>query len=137
MRERFFKLRDKLLNTTPKICIERAKIVTEAYKKYDAYPNIEKRAMALADVLRNMTIYIEEEQLLAGNQASSNRAAPLFPEYAFAYILDELDDLEKRSSDKFTITEENKKVLREILPWWEGKTLKRQSYCHAAAGSVG
>ena len=99
MRERFFKLRDKLLNTTPKICIERAKIVTEAYKKYDAYPNIEKRAMALADVLRNMTIYIEEEQLLAGNQASSNRAAPLFPEYAFAYILDELDDLEKRSSD--------------------------------------
>ena len=65
MRERFFKLRDKLLNTTPKICIERAKIVTEAYKKYDAYPNIEKRAMALADVLRNMTIYIEEEQLLA------------------------------------------------------------------------
>lgn len=124
MRERFFKLRDKLLNTTPKICIERAKIVTEAYKKYDAYPNIEKRAMALADVLRNMTIYIEEEQLLAGNQASSNRAAPLFPEYAFAYILDELDDLEKRSSDKFTITEENKKVLREILPWWEGKTLK-------------
>ena len=39
MRERFFKLRDKLLNTTPKICIERAKIVTEAYKKYDAYPN--------------------------------------------------------------------------------------------------
>ena len=36
MRERFFKLRDKLLNTTPKICIERAKIVTEAYKKYDA-----------------------------------------------------------------------------------------------------
>ena len=80
--------------------------------------------MALADVLRNMTIYIEEEQLLAGNQASSNRAAPLFPEYAFAYILDELDDLEKRSSDKFTITEENKKVLREILPWWEGKTLK-------------
>ena len=124
MRELFFKLRDKLLNTTPKICIERAKIVTEAYKKYDAYPNIEKRAMALADVLRNMTIYIEEEQLLAGNQASSNRAAPLFPEYAFAYILDELDDLEKRSSDKFTITEENKKVLREILPWWEGKTLK-------------
>ena len=55
MRERFLKLRDKLLNTTPKICIERAKIVTEAYKKYDAYPNIEKRAMALADVLRNMT----------------------------------------------------------------------------------
>ena len=50
MRERFFKLRDKLLNTTPKICIERAKIVTEAYKKYDAYPNIEPGSTALPGI---------------------------------------------------------------------------------------
>ena len=92
--------------------------------------------MALADVLRNMTIYIEEEQLLAGNQASSNRAAPLFPEYAFAYILDELDDLEKEAVTNSLLRRKIKSIKRNSSVVGR-KNIKRQSYCHAAAGSVG
>ncbi len=49
---------------------------------------------------------------------------PLFPEYAFEFILKELDEFEKRESDRYYISEENKSILREILPWWQGKTLR-------------
>lgn len=40
------------------------------------------------------------------------------------WVIDELDEFEKRAGDIFYITEESKNVLREIAPFWEHKTLK-------------
>jgi len=71
-----------------------------------------------------MSIFIEEDGLLAGNHSSSNRAAPIFPEYAMDWVIRELDLWEKRNGDRFIISEENKEVLREIYPFWKGMTLK-------------
>ncbi len=48
-----------------------------------------------------MTIYIEPQTLLAGNQASANRAAPIFPEYAMDWVMEELDRFEKRDGGCF------------------------------------
>lgn len=42
-----------------------------------------RRALAMADILEKMTIYIERDMLIVGNQASANFAAPVFPEYSF------------------------------------------------------
>ena len=70
-----------------------------------------------------MTIFIEPETLIAGNQASSNRGAPIFPEYAMSWVIDELDKFDKRDGDRFYITEENKQKLRDIAPFWEHNTL--------------
>lgn len=116
-------LRDELLDKTPKICVERAEIVTKSYKKNQNKPLHIKRALMLKDILENMSIYIEDCGLIAGNQASSNRAAPIFPEYAMKWVIDELDELEKRDGDVFTITEENKEKLRTIYPFWENNTI--------------
>ena len=33
-------------------------------------------------ILKNMTIYIKDGELIVGNQASNERTAPIFPEYA-------------------------------------------------------
>ena len=38
------------------------------------------RALMLKKILENMTIYIEDKTLLAGNQATKNVNAPIFPE---------------------------------------------------------
>jgi formate C-acetyltransferase len=124
MLERFEIIRNRLLDQVPEICIERAEIFTESYKKYEQYPIIEKRARSLATVLREMSIYIGDEELIVGNQASVPRAAPLFPEYAYEFVLDELDEFEHRESDRFIISEEKKERLKEVLPWWKGRTLK-------------
>jgi formate C-acetyltransferase len=71
-----------------------------------------------------MSIFIEEETLLAGNQASTNRSAPIFPEYAMDWVIAELDKFEKRDGDRFYITEESKQALQEIAPFWQHNTVK-------------
>ncbi|MEG0585606.1 MAG: glycyl radical protein [Christensenellaceae bacterium] len=122
--QRIKKMREEMLDIQPTVCVERAMLTTKSYAQNKDKPNILKRALALKEILENMTIYIEDGGLLAGNQASANRAAPIFPEYAIDWVVDELDAWEKRDGDRFTITEENKQKIRDIAPFWRGNTLK-------------
>mgnify|MGYP000452923867 CR=1 FL=1 len=120
---RMKEFREDLLGRVPEVCVERALITTRVYREEQDAPLALKRAVMLREVLREMTIYIEPQTLLAGNQASSNRAAPIFPEYAMSWVVDELDQWERRDGDVFHITEENKRKLREIAPFWEHNTI--------------
>lgn len=120
---RMEELRNELLEVTPEVCVERALIATESYKNNQNQPLHIKRALMLRDILENMSIYIEPQGLIAGNQASANRAAPIFPEYAMDWVINELDEFEKRDGDVFTISEENKQKLRDIYPYWENNTI--------------
>lgn len=115
--------REDLLNAKPQICVERALITTKVYKENQDQPLALKRAQMLKEVLDHMSIFIEPQTLIAGNQASSNRSAPIFPEYAMQWVIDELDQFEHRDGDVFYITEENKQKLRDIAPFWEHNTL--------------
>ena len=124
MNERIQKLKRELVEVRPEICTERLIMITDAYQKYQAYPIIMKRAEAQRDILTQMSIYIEDGQLLAGNQASKPRSAPLFPEYSWDWIYDEIDQFEHRASDVFFVSDENKEIMRRELAYWKGKTLK-------------
>jgi pyruvate formate-lyase/glycerol dehydratase family glycyl radical enzyme len=120
--ERIHKLREKVLNAKPTVCTERARIYTDVYKQNEAKPVIIRRALALAETLKRMTIFIDEGELIVGNQASKLRAAPIFPEYAVEWILKELDEFDKRPGDAFYLTDEVKAELKEICAYWHGKT---------------
>ena len=122
--DRMNNFREELLNAKPMVCVERAKYTTESYREHADKPMVLRRALCLENILKNMSIFIEDETLIAGNQSSSNRSAPIFPEYAMDWVIEELDEFDKRDGDIFYITEENKQVLRDIAPFWEHKTLK-------------
>lgn len=123
-REKIKKFRDEVLNTNPSICPERAVLTTQAYRKYSAKQIPVKRALMLKNILENMSIYIEDNTLIAGNQASKNRAAPIFPEYAIDWVVNELDDFDSRDGDRFEISTKTKEIIRDIAPYWQGITLK-------------
>lgn len=116
--------REKLLEKKPYICAERALLVSESYKKHQNQPNVMKRALMLENILEHMSIYIEDETLLVGNQASSNRDAPIFPEYTLEFVLKELDLFEQRDGDVFYISEATKDDLRSIAPFWKNNNLR-------------
>lgn len=116
--------REAMLSAKPKVCAERAVLTTRAYRENLNQPLAIKRANMLALILDNMTIYIEPQTLLAGNQASANRAAPIFPEYAMDWVIDELDSFDQRNGDVFQIDEATKQALRGIAPFWQNNTLK-------------
>ncbi|MFW5651319.1 MAG: glycyl radical protein [Acetivibrio ethanolgignens] len=115
--------REELLNVKPQVCVERAVITTQTYQENQDQPLALKRARMLKNVLEKMSIFIEPQTMIAGNQASTNRSAPIFPEYAMKWVIDELDEFEHRDGDVFYITEENKQKLRDIAPFWEHNTL--------------
>ena len=122
------RIRARLLDTQPTVDTQRALLTTESYRAHEQDQVVLRRAYMLDNVLRNMSIYIDPDALLAGNQASSDRSAPIFPEYAMDWVINELDAFDKRDGDRFTITEENKQILRDIYPYWKGRTLQDKGY---------
>ncbi len=122
--ERMKSFREEVLEEKPYIDAQRAILATEAYRKNQNQPRVLVRALMLKKILEGMTIYIEEKTLIAGNQATKNKNASVFPEYTMEFILKELDLFEKRDGDVFYITEETKKQLRDIAPFWENNNLR-------------
>jgi formate C-acetyltransferase len=121
--ERIARLKEEILSARSTICTERARVYTGVYRMHEGEPVILKRAYALEKILNEMTLFIEEGELIVGNQSSALRAAPIFPEYVTSWIINELDEFDKRPGDAFFVTEDQKKELRELCKWWEGKTL--------------
>ena len=122
--ERMKEFREEVLDEKPYIDAQRAILATLAYKENLNQPRVMVRAKMLEKVLDNMSIYIEDKSLLAGNQATKNRNAPIFPEYTMEFVMKELDQFEKRDGDVFYITEKTKEQLREIAPFWQNKNLR-------------
>ena len=87
--DRMNKYREDVLDKKPYIDAERAVIATRAYQEHKEKPNVLKRAYMLKEILENMTLYIEDETMIVGNQASSNKDAPIFPEYTLEFVLNE------------------------------------------------
>ena len=119
------KLNNEVLAVKPEICVERARLVTRSYRETEPEPMVIRRAKAIAKVLREMTVFIQRDQLIAGTQASSLRAAPLFPETEAEYLAKEIDLFEKREQDRLIVRPEVKReLLEEILPYWKSRNIK-------------
>ena len=86
---RIDRFQKKMSNRVASICSERAVLYTESFKQTEGEPYILRKAKAFAHTLAHMTVYIEPDSLIFGNQASSNFAAPVFPEFSIDWVVDE------------------------------------------------
>jgi len=117
------RLREKVL-CPPQVCIERGYLLTESYKETEADPPVIRRAKALEKVLKEMTIGIEDGELIVGRATSKQRGGPLLPEVQWEWYLEEMDIISTREWDRLApLTEEEKAKMREFLPYWKGKSL--------------
>lgn len=128
--ERTKRLREKMEKRKATICAQRAVLYTRSFQQTEGEPYILRKAKAFAYTLEHMTIYIEPDSLIFGNQASQNFAAPIFPEYSIQWVIDELDTFAKRSGDIFYIDEKTKEDLRSIAPYWKGHTHEDRVNAH-------
>lgn len=120
--ERCDRLRSKMEKRTASLCSERALLYTEAFRQSEGESYILRKAKAFAHTLAHMSIYIEQDSLIFGNQASQNFAAPVFPEYSIQWVIDELDEFAKREGDVFQVDEQVKQDLLAIAPYWISHT---------------
>ncbi|MFX0174934.1 MAG: pyruvate formate lyase family protein [Candidatus Hodarchaeota archaeon] len=125
--ERIFRLKQNLITSKYEICIERMKFFTEIYKKYPNDPEIIKRAKAVAHTLRNMTIFIREDELLVGNETSKNLGEKINLDLQrYDNSLEKritYKKLKRRPLQPFFIEEQEIEDLIKLLPYWKDKSL--------------
>lgn len=122
--ERIARLVDKARDTTPTVCMDRARLVTEFCRKPSFEPLLISRAKLFKYVLENKKIFIDDDWLMAGHTTSRLRAVNIFPEMS-GWLKDEWELLDKRKFDTFQfVSEEEKEELVSILNEWEGHTFE-------------
>jgi formate C-acetyltransferase len=117
------RLKRSLLAIEREMCVERAVLVTEAYRAHEADPVVLRRAKALAMVLREMTLQIAEDELILGHFSEKRRSPSVFPEYGLHWVEYELDLFETRPHNRLRVRPEAKRILREIHPYWRGRAV--------------
>jgi formate C-acetyltransferase len=124
MNEALARLKDAILSAVPTLCLERARIYTRVYRENEGLPILRRRALAFRRTLEEMSIYIGPDELVVGNHSSRPKAAPIFPEYAVDWILKEIDGIDRRPAESYSVAESEKAELRELCAFWKGRTLQ-------------
>jgi len=129
MNERIEKLRQESLNRQPYISIERAALITKAYKKYGGTVSIPVlRALAFKYVLENKSICISEGELIVGERGEAPRATPTFPELC-CHTLEDLELINNRKKISFTVNQEVKGTQKEkIIPYWKNRSMRSRIF---------
>ncbi len=138
--ERIEKLYQYIRSFKAGICVERAHLMTESYKKNIGLPTVVQRAQVIADVLDQMTLYLMPGSLFAGNQASLPRWAPLFPEFDVEWVEDEVINGKPyfpcdRPADRYDFHPENRQTLVDVINWWKGRTHTDRLRCRLSKES--
>ncbi|MFT8394034.1 MAG: glycyl radical protein [Liquorilactobacillus ghanensis] len=120
--ERIKKLKAAILDTTPRIEVERARLITESYKETEALPTVLRHAKGFEKILSELPVVIRDNELIVGTATIDSRSAQIFPEFGPQGLKDEFDTVSTRSADPFAISEEVKTELKDIFKYWEGKT---------------
>jgi len=130
--QRIVKLRQRYLGHTSSVCLERALATTEVFKETENEPMILRRAKGFKRYCETKTILIQDDELIVGNAGSKPRTAVICPEVNAFWLSRELDTIAIRPQDPYAITDEQKKILRElVLPYWKGKTVVERWFSQA------
>ena len=125
MEERVQKLRRQSVDGTPFITEERAKLVTEAHRKYAGTVSVPVlRALIFRHLMENKTIAIQEGELIVGERGTAPLATPTYPELC-CHTVPDLELIDGREKISFKVSEQTKKLYEEeIIPYWSGKTMR-------------
>ncbi|WP_202319769.1 formate C-acetyltransferase/glycerol dehydratase family glycyl radical enzyme [Archaeoglobus neptunius] len=117
------------VNKPARLSIHRAKLYTDSIKRTEGEPAIIRQAKALKNILENIPIQILDGELIVGTMLPDPPGAILFPEGVGLRIINELDSLPTRDTNRLLVDEEEARILREeIAPYWYGKTIEAFAY---------
>ena len=122
MTERIKRMMERLKVDKYPFCAEKARLVIESWKQHEGLTPILARAYATAHYLDNRTLFVEDDELIVGNVA----AKPMGMEASCWGPFWDDDDLDMILQGKYTISDEDRKTLRELDSFWEGQG--RQMY---------
>ncbi|MGB4984838.1 MAG: trans-4-hydroxy-L-proline dehydratase [Erysipelotrichaceae bacterium] len=127
MNERIKKLRRQSTETTPHVFMERAILMTDAYKKYEGAVSIpELRAYSMKEIFSRKSITIEDGELIVGDKGKGPQSTPTFPELC-CHTLEDMHVMNDRDLICFKVNDNDLKVQEEmIIPYWEKRSIRNK-----------
>ena len=122
--ERIRRLRDISENSTPLISIERALLLTEAYKLYEGKhsPPV-LRGLTFKYIMEHRSLYLEKGSLIVGEKGHKPWAAPTFPELC-CHSLEDFQNMNDREKVFFKVSEKDVQIQRDIIiPYWKDRAM--------------
>jgi len=125
MNERVRILRQSSLDAVPAMSLERAQIVTAAYKKHSGKVSIPVlRALTFKAIMENKTICINDGELIVGERGPAPKSTPTYPELC-CHTVEDFDVIDKRQKVFFRVSDKAKDIQRdEIIPYWKDKSMR-------------
>lgn len=109
-------LRD--LRDNAPVAIDRARLFTRAFRETEGQPLIIRRAHAFETVMREIPIFINDEQLIVGDFGSRPMAPEFFPDLACGWVIDDAENARALwHFDDETIDE-----ITDICTYWKDKS---------------
>ena len=134
MNDRIRELRTRSLEARPTISAERARLLTEFYRRpgTDALPPALRHALAFKHVMENKAVVIGDGELIVGERGPAPKATPTYPEICVHSIRD-LRYLHDRKKTAFASDEETRRVYaEEIIPFWTGRSQRERIFAEMA-----
>ena len=122
--KRVFKLLERFDGQKPAIDVERALYFTQSMAETVGQPLVLRWAKALMNVAKNITVMVQDDQLLLGRCGGHDgRYGILYPELDGDFLDIAVRDLPTRPQSPASISPEDaKSVVEQIAPFWKGRT---------------
>lgn len=104
-----------------RLCLDRARLITEGYQQNEHEPYVIKRAKALAHILENMAIYISPNELIVGNFASAPNKVAHYPDLQWRWL--EKTICTPGGPYEELLSSEEKEELKEMHKYWSVRSV--------------
>ncbi|MEW6439755.1 MAG: pyruvate formate lyase family protein [bacterium] len=129
--ERIRGIHRDLAAARPHLCPERAVLVTEYFRKYDApgEPAVVRQARVLHHLLTRKSVRIYPGELIVGNAGTSRVSCILQPELASAFMASELAWIERRRTNPFRISRiDRARLATRVIPYWLRRSMPARMF---------
>jgi len=123
---RIERLKDRLLRAPYEVCLERARQFTRVYKETEGMDPALRNALALKATCENQPVHIYADEWMVGNKTDAYISPVIAPERgdSMRVLQLEMKVLGEKGHPFKIRPEDRKEFLTEILPYWEGRSLR-------------
>ena len=118
MTDRVKRMKESLRISKYPLCVELFRLASESLEQTGGQPMLLRRSRLHANILDNITIFIEPDDLLCGSGASR----PFGLEMQYEYGVWTRDEVESLKSELYTITPEDEEELYRLNERFAGNT---------------
>ncbi|WKY47824.1 pyruvate formate lyase family protein [Eubacteriaceae bacterium ES3] len=137
--ERVNRYKKFVLDTEFTVDSQRALLMTEACKMNEGKPQQLIIAESYAHILKNVDIHIYPDELIIGEIAAPLKASPIYPEYSYRWIPDEINNApwDQRADNQYYATKKVQEDLLSIADYWNNNTVEELTISRMSPEELG